>query len=146
MQQCTDKWTLIEGTKKDLEVDFKGLRYIKADGLNAIGETRVYTEEYADSEQIRVYIPPTPTHKQTTVTFEFAVVGDTYDAMYKVYSDFLDFCMDKRMAYWDTARKRRLYFYVTSAVKPKEELLKNQKKCLRFELLVNNIFGTTNKI
>ena len=76
MQATDSKGVALEGAPiKDLEVDFEGLRYLKATGLNDIGEARVYTETFADSDRTRVYIPSEVTHKQTTVTLSLVFIG-----------------------------------------------------------------------
>ena len=70
MQQV-DNDQLVVGTRKDLEVDFDGLRYSAAKGINTIGKARIFTEKYADSDRMRVYVPKEVTNDPTTITFTF---------------------------------------------------------------------------
>ena len=58
MQQCTKAGVELDGTLRDLERDFIGLRYAKCVGLNNSGAAKnVYTEKYADSGTLRSYVP-----------------------------------------------------------------------------------------
>lgn len=63
----------------DIESHFSGLLYMRTDGMNDIGKSKnVYTEEYVDSDRLRVYLPSDDnyTNEATKVTMHFLVVGD----------------------------------------------------------------------
>ena len=63
----------------DIEEEFKGLLYERADGLYNIGKSKnIYTEEYADSDRKRVFLPPDGnyTYEGTEITMTFIVVGN----------------------------------------------------------------------
>ena len=144
MQATDSKGVALEGAPvKDLEVDFEGLRYLKATGLNDIGEARVYTETFADSDRTRVYIPSEVTHKQTSVTLSLVFVGkkrhETYDA-------FLAYITDGFHAFWDTARNKRLVFYVESNISPSEELWSGSNPYLKLDITLKNVYGKTENI
>ena len=144
MQATDSKGVALEGAPiKDLEVDFEGLRYLKATGLNDIGEARVYTETFADSDRTRVYIPSEVTHKQTSVTLSLVFVGkkrhETYDA-------FLAYITDGFHAFWDTARNKRLVFYVESNISPSEDLWSGSNPYLKLDLTLKNVYGKTENI
>ena len=144
MQATDSKGVALEGAPvKDLEVDFEGLRYLKATGLNDIGEARVYTETFADSDRTRVYIPSEVTHKQTTVTLSLVFVGkkrhETYDA-------FLAYITNGFHAFWETARNKRLVFYVESNISPSEELWSGSNPYLKLDLTLKNVYGKTENI
>ena len=77
MQQCTKAGVLIDGTLRDLERDFIGLRYAKCVGLNNYGAAKnVYTEKYADSGTLRSYVPDEVYNEAVEVTFTFYFFGD----------------------------------------------------------------------
>ena len=144
MQATDSKGVALEGAPiKDLEVDFEGLRYLKATGLNDIGEARVYTETFADSDRTRVYIPSEVTHKQTTVTLSLVFIGkkrhETYDA-------FLAYITNGFHAFWETARNKRLVFYVESNISPSEELWSGSNPYLKLDLTLKNVYGKTENI
>ena len=143
--QATDsKGVALEGAPiKDLEVDFEGLRYLKATGLNDIGEARVYTETFADSDRTRVYIPREVTHKQTTVTLSLVFIGkkrhETYDA-------FLAYITNGFHAFWDSCRHKRLVFYVESNISPSEEFWSGSNPSLKLDITLKNVYGKTDNI
>ena len=144
MQATDSKGVALEGAPvKDLEVDFEGLRYLKATGLNDIGDARVYTETYADSDRTRVYIPSEVTHKQTSVTLSLVFVGkkrhETYDA-------FLAYITNGFHAFWDSARNKRLVFYVESNISPSEELWSGSNPYLKLDITLKNVYGKTENI
>ncbi len=144
MQATDSKGVALEGAPvKDLEVDFEGLRYLKATGLNDIGEARVYTETFADSDRTRVYIPSEVTHKQTSVTLSLVFVGkkrhETYDA-------FLVYITNGFHAFWDSARNKRLVFYVESNIGPSEELWSGSNPYLKLDITLKNVYGKTENI
>lgn len=140
MAECDAEWNVKDGTEKDLERDFDGLRYQEAKGLNLTGKPRLYTETYADADKIRVYIPEKVTYEPTTITFSFVFFGEdrqtTYDA-------FVEFVSGKRMVYWDTARNKYAYFYVGDSIQPAEEMWYASTPYLRLELKVSNVYGRT---
>lgn len=141
--QATDNYGVaIAGAEiKDLEEDFEGLLYSKAEGLNKKGKVKnVYTEQYADSDRLRVHYPAKVTREATAVTFTFYFMGEN---RYKVYDDFYAYLTEGFRAYWDTARKKRLVFYAPNEYKPAEEMWYGGKPYLKLELQVQNIFGET---
>lgn len=139
MAECDANWN-ITGTTTNLEASFDGLHYQRAKGLNLTGKPRLYTESYADSDKLRVHIPADVTHEPTDVTLSFVFIGDN---RYATYDAFVDFCQNKRMAYWDSARKKRLFFFVEDAIQPAEEMWHGNIPYLRLELKVKNVFGKT---
>ena len=142
MQECDKHGKLLAGTTaKNLEVDFNGLRYSKAEGLDAIGKPKnIYTEKYSDSDRTRVYIPENITNEPTTVKFTFYFIGDERQ---KTYHEFLEYVRKGFHRYYDTYRNKYLYFFVDSELKPAEEKLYGSVPYLKFELTVQNIFGKT---
>ena len=80
MQECDKKGVLVEGTKKDLEADFEGLRYMEAKGISKVGKVKnVYTEQYADSNTLRTWHPSengeVTTHEATTIQLKLLFYG-----------------------------------------------------------------------
>ena len=50
MQKCSKQGVLVDGTLKDLEQDFDGLKYMEAKGISKVGKVKnAYIEQYADS-------------------------------------------------------------------------------------------------
>lgn len=107
-------------SKKDLEVAFAGLRYLKAEGMDNYGKPRIYTETYADSSDLRVYIPTTLTRDNPDITFTFAFIGDNRRAL---YHQFVEFISGQKLTYYDTCRKRKVNMVLLEAVSISEDKL-----------------------
>ena len=140
MAECNAEWNIKSGSTRDLERYFEGLRYQEAKGLNLTGKPKLYTETYADADKVRVYIPDDVTYEPTIITFSFVFFGDN---RYKTYDEFVTWVSGKKMAYWDSARQKRVYFYVADAIQPAEEMWYGSTPYLRLELKVTNVYGRT---
>ena len=141
MVECDSKGKVpTEAVEKDLERDFDGLLYSKAEGLDAVGKPRVYSEKYSDSDRLRVYLPANITHDATTVDFTFFFIGEDKQ---EVYHNFLQYVCKGFHRYYDNFRKKYLYFFVNSEVKPAEEKHFGSTPYLKLDLTVQNIFGQT---
>jgi hypothetical protein len=103
----------------DIEERFKGMRYMKCDGLEDLGKPKnIYTETYADADSLRVYLPSEVKRAATTITFTFLFLG--YDKQ-DVYDEFNEFIKNQKIYYYDTARKKRVCMIFQNATKPKED-------------------------
>ena len=151
MVACDNKGNPIDGAQTmDLEKDFKvekngvvvgQLRYKECKGLNEIGAARVYTEEYSDSDRLRVYVPDNLTHKPTTVTLTLYFVGED---RYNVYDSFNAYLKgSKYHIYYDTARKKKLTFFVKDEISVKESQWYGSTPYIQVEYKLSNIFGRT---
>ena len=141
MRETDKKGNFLEGSvAKDLEADFKGLLYSKADGIEKLGKLRVHTETYADSDRTRVYIPEKQTYEPTNVSFTFLFVGEDKE---RTYYSFLDYITKGFHAFWDTKRMRKVIFYVEDEISPATVINKGRTQYIELTLNVKNIFGKT---
>lgn len=142
MQEATKNGDLVsDATVYDLERDFAGLTYSKAEGLNTKGAIKnTYVEKYSDSDRLRVHFPETPTREATKVTLSFVIVGEN---RYATYDAFYEYIAGGFRAFWDNKRKRRLFFYCDAEYKPADEKWYGSTPYLTIDVEVNNIFGTT---
>ena len=151
MVACDNKGNPIAGAQTmDLEKDFKvekngvvvgQLRYKECKGLNEIGAARVYTEEYSDSDRLRVHIPDNLTHKPTTVTLTLYFVGED---RYKVYDSFNTYLKESKYhIYYDSARKKKLTFFVKDEIGVGESQWFGSTPYIQVEYKLSNIFGRT---
>ena len=154
MQECDKEGNPIEGAQiMDLEKDFKvekdgfvvgQLRYKECKGLNDIGSARVYTEEYLDSDRLRVYIPDNLTHSPTTVTLTLYFVGED---RYNVYDSFNTYLKgSKYHIYYDSARKKKLAFFVKDGISVGESQWYGSTPYIQVDYKLSNIFGKTEDI
>ena len=145
MQACSNTGKPLAGAPlKDLEEDFKGLRYKECKGLNKIGAPRVYTEEYSDSDRLRVHIPDNLKHKPTTVTLSLYFVGED---RYKVYDAFNAYLKESKYhIYYDSARKKKLVFFIKDEIGVGDSQWFGSTPYIQVEYKLSNIFGKTEDI
>ena len=76
-------------TPIDLEATFAGLFYYKCEGLNTKGEPRAYTEEYAEAEQLRIWLPENVTRKATDVVLQLLFKGDARQTSFDAFVEYV---------------------------------------------------------
>lgn len=123
----------------DIERHFKGMRYMKCDGLEDLGKPKnIYTETYADADSLRVYLPSEVKRAATTITFTFLFLG--YDKQ-NVYDEFNEFIKNQKIYYYDTARKKRVCMVYQNATNPKTDDYKGSLPHIIAEYKFQNIKG-----
>lgn len=141
MQECTKDYVLVDGTLKDLEKDFDGLKYSKCEGINDYGKPKnVYTETYSDSNELRVWMPDEITREATTVKFTFYFMGENRQ---DTFHSFMDYLNSGIHVYYDTARNRKFYFVLTEKVSVSDEMWYAGTPYFKVELTVQNLKGNT---
>lgn len=131
------------GKVYDLERDFKGLKYSKCDGLNALGEHRVYTEEFADENRSLVYMSEEPIYKATEIKLTLFFVGEDRQ---KTFHEFNNFISNGFHSYWDTARNRKFVFYSQKAIAPSNDKYSGSNPYIEVTYTLNNVLGTTESV
>ena len=139
----TQEHIKVDGTLKDLEVDFVGLRYAKCEGLNNIGEHRVYTEEYADDNRVRVYMSNTQTHKATEVKLTLYFVGENRQESFDAFNEYV---LDGTHVYYDTARNKQLVFYVSKPISPSQDMYKGNTPYIEATYTLSNVYGKATNV
>lgn len=132
-----------DGEEYDLESHFDGLKYAKCEGLNSIGEHRVYTEEYADSNRIRVFMPNTPTHKSTEIKLTLYFLGDSRQATFDSFNEYI---MDGFHSYRDTARNKKVIFYVSKPVAPSDDRYIGSTPYIEVTYTLSNVYGKATNV
>ncbi len=142
MQECDSKGNILAGSEpKSLEVDFRGLRYSKIDGIETIGAPKnVYSESYADADRLRVYAPKDVKHKETIVTLTLYFVGEDRFATLNAFNEYVKGGFHR---YRDTARNKWFAFYIKDELKPAESMWYGSTPYLRMDYKLVNIFGRT---
>ena len=76
-----------------------------------------------------MYVVGTPAYKQTTIKLTLVFLeGDGDDGKDdSSYHDFLEFVSGCKIAYRDTARRRKVLMYLSGATEPKSDTLYGQK-------------------
>lgn len=123
---------------KDLEYHFKGLKYMSMKGLGAIGDPKIYVEEYADSDTLRTYIPKDVKNSPIECELTLAFVGDD---RYAVYDRFNEYVRQGYHRYFDTKRLKELIFFINEKIEPTEEMWKGSTPYLQVTYKLKSIKG-----
>lgn len=129
----------------DIEEQFAGLLYMKADGMNNIGKAKnIYTETYADSDRLRVYLPNDGvyTNEATKITMHFLVVGDK-DTRQASIRSFETYVREGIHRYWDDARNLEFDFIVQDEIKVSDEKWHGSSPYVEIEVVMQNLNGKT---
>lgn len=124
---------------------FPGMKYLVCEGLSNYGKIKnIYTEDYAEAEELRVYIPKTPQRESTDVSFKFGFVGDNRR---DVYDDFIKWISGYKIRYWDNFRNRQADLIMTDAVEidSDDDISKGDTPFMVAQIKFKNIKGKTEK-
>ena len=145
-----------DGTPKSLEDDFGGvIRYKSMTGLNSKGKQKgVYTESYAETDALRVFVDQNATHESTTCTLSVYVFGYNINTATSLsieeQTKNMEAAWDELYAYlegslvlWkDDYRQRKALFLVQDACEPSSDVIKNTPY-LQCSVNLVNVFGRT---
>lgn len=129
----------------DIEEQFSGLLYMRAEGMNDIGKAKnIYTETYADSDRLRVYLPNDGvyTNDATKITMHFLVVGDA-DTREAVIRSFETYVREGIHCYWDDARNLEFDFIVQDEIKVSDEKWHGSNPYVEIAVVMQNLNGKT---
>lgn len=129
----------------DIEEQFSGLLYMRAEGMNDIGKAKnVYTETYADSDRLRVHLPPDGnyTNEATKITMHFLVVGDEASRQATIRS-FENYVREGIHRYWDDARNLEFDFIVQDEIKVSDEKWHGSSPYVEIQVVMQNLNGST---
>ena len=135
----------VEGQALDIENVFSGLLYMRADGMNEIGKPKnVYTEGYADSDRLRVYLPSDSnyTNEATKITMHFLVVGNESQRQSTI-RNFYDYVRVGVHRYWDDARNLEFDFIVQDELKVSDERWYGSSPYVEIAVVMQNLNGKT---
>jgi hypothetical protein len=111
-----------DGDSEPVEITekFSGLRYAKCEGLLDKGKRKdVYTEKYADSDELRVWMSDSINREATTISLTVYFTGADRHSQ---YNQFYDFINNRKIYYWDTKRLKQAYMILIDKLDPKEEV------------------------
>lgn len=127
--------------EKNLERDFDGLIYKEFSGLDSYGKIKsVYTEEFAETDELQIYQNPTPIRENPDLTFTCVFIGDNRR---KTYHSFVDYISRGKIQYWDDIRNRKVTFILIEAVEPSEDKLYGDTPYIIASFKLKNIKGQT---
>lgn len=127
----------------DLESHFQGLLYSKCDGLETRGKRKnVYTETFADTDEIEVWQGENVTREATNITFTFFFIGDNRQ---QTLDSFYEYIKNGTFYYWDTKRLKKAYIFLEEELSVKEDVYHGSKPYKSVELKFKNIWGECKK-
>lgn len=142
----------------DIEENFPGLKYKEASGMYDIGNAKnIYTEEYADSDKVRVYLPSVIenggfvhrtnmiANESTEIKMTFVVIGDV-ETRLSIISEFEDEIRTGVHRYWDSGRKRMFDFIVTDKIEISDEKWYGSQPYVEITVKMHNINGKTRHV
>lgn len=129
-----------EGSIYDLESHWSGIKYKQCKGLNDKGEkTSVYTESYADSDELRVHESSTLARKATTLELTLYFMGANKQS---TYDSFYNYIKQGTFLYADTVRCKLAKFILKDPVKPEEEkFTQGDGSYYKAKFVLQNIWG-----
>jgi hypothetical protein len=98
----------------------------------------IYTEEYSDSDTLRVWQGEEVTRKATTITFTFFFLGDT---RHEAFNNFYNYIKNGKITYWDTARNKEALLVLADEVKISEENWKGSTQYFSVSFKFQNLWG-----
>lgn len=116
----------VVGTSVEIREHFRGACYCKADGVEAYGKIRSYTETYPESPMPDVFFPDNLTRETTDfiLTLYFFDI-DNHDeeteaikAVDEAYHAFVDYISGTFIKYWDNVRQRKVLLTYLEPTKP----------------------------
>lgn len=127
----------------ELTEKFKGLIYCQCEGISDKGKIKnVYTESFAESDVLRVYLPEKVTRESTDIKLTVVFHGtDRRD----VYDSFVEFISGKIIKYWDTVRNREIEMIQTEKISVDEDIIYGSSPYISVEFPFTNIKGYATK-
>lgn len=126
-----------------LEDYFSGMKYISCEGLSTKGKIKnIYTENFAEVEDLRVYMPETVVRENTDIEFVF---GFEKENRRDTFDSFVDWVSGYKIKYWDTARNRELEMVLIDKVEVDEDILIGSSPFITVNFKFKNLRGSTKK-
>lgn len=126
-----------------LEDYFDGLVYLSAKNLSGFGKIRnIYSESFAEVEDLRLYIPETVVRENTDIEFEF---GFKKANRRDTYHSFVDWITGHKIKYWDTARNREVEMILIEKIEVDDDLLKGDSPYIVVPFKFKNLKGSSKK-
>ena len=130
-------------TQVSLEDYFSGMKYISCEGISTKGKIKnIYTENFAEVEDLRVYMPETVVRENTDIEFVF---GFEKENRRDTFDSFVDWVSGYKIKYWDTARNRELEMVLIDKIEVDEDILLGSSPFITVNFKFKNLKGSTKK-
>lgn len=129
----------------NLEEYFSGLKYAECKGLSKYGKIKnIYTETYAETDELRTYIPDPDeiARENTDIEFVFVFIGENRR---DIYDNFINWLSGYKIKYWDDCRNREVEIILIDAIEPSDDELVGTTPFIRGTFKFKNLKGQTSK-
>lgn len=126
-----------------LEDYFNGMKYMSCSGLGTRGKTKnIYTENYAETEELRVFLPEQTVRENTDIEFEFVFTGEKRR---DIYDNFCDWITGHRLRYWDNCRFRQVEMILIEEIDVDDDELYGSDPSILAKFKFKNLKGQSEK-
>lgn len=127
----------------DIEARFK-CKYVKFEGLSETGKVKnIYTETYAESEELRMYIPDEVLYDNTEISLTLLFAPDTENDSDVQDNEraFFEYVSGHKIEYHDTFRNRYVSLILLNKPEVVSEVLYGGSRYREVKYTFKNIYG-----
>ena len=132
-----------KGELIDIEEQFK-CKYVKFEGLSETGKVKnIYTETYAETEELRVYIPDEVLYENTELSLTLLFAPDTENDSDVQDNEraFFEYVSGHKIEYHDTFRNRYVSLLLLNKPEVVSEVLYGGSRYREVKYTFKNIYG-----
>ena len=132
-----------KGELIDIEAQFK-CKYVKFEGLSETGKVKnIYTETYAETEELRVYIPDEVLYENTdlSLTLLFSPYSENDSDVQDNERAFFEYVSGHKIEYHDTFRNRYVSLLLLNKPEVVGEVLYGGSRYREVKYTFKNIYG-----
>ena len=132
-----------KGELIDIEAQFK-CKYVKFEGLSETGKVKnIYTETYAETEELRMYIPDEVLYENTdmSLTLLFAPSSANDNDVQDNERAFFEYVSGHKIEYHDTFRNRYVSLLLLNKPEVVGEVLYGGSRYREVKYTFKNIYG-----
>ena len=132
-----------KGELIDIEAQFK-CKYVKFEGLSETGKVKnIYTETYAETEELRMYIPDELLYDNTEISLTLLFAPDTENDSDVQDNEraFFEYVSGHKIEYHDTFRNRYVSLILLNKPEVVSEVLYGGSRYREVKYTFKNIYG-----
>lgn len=132
-----------KGELIDIEAQFK-CKYVKFEGLSETGKVKnIYTETYAETEELRMYIPDEVLYDNTdmSLTLLFSPYSENDSDVQDNERAFFEYVSGHKIEYHDTFRNRYVSLLLLNKPEVVSEVLYGGSRYREVKYTFKNIYG-----
>ena len=132
-----------KGELIDIEAQFK-CKYVKFEGLSETGKVKnIYTETYAETEELRMYIPDEVLYENTdmSLTLLFSPYSENDSDVQDNERAFFEYISGHKIEYHDTFRNRYVSLLLLNKPEVVGEVLYGGSRYREVKYTFKNIYG-----